>query len=311
MLPYRYENFKRESMGILETSTIKIRRAYIKYLLALLLFGSNGIVASYISLSSYEIVFTRTLIGSALLIVAHFFSKEKLQFWKNRRHFGFLVLSGFAMGASWMFLYEAYSQIGIGVATLAYYFGPVIVLIFSPLAFRERMSLAKILSFSAALLGMVFVNGTALRQGGFSQGVLCGLLSALMYALMVILNKKAASITGLENSMCQLCASFLIVALFTWIRQEGTISFTPQDIFPVLFLGIVNTGIGCYLYFSSIQHLRAQSVAIFGYLEPLSALAFSALILNERLTSIQLLGAVLILGGAIFGEFFLTSKRQF
>ena len=300
-------------MAMRGASNIGMKRVYIKYLLALLLFGSNGIVASYILLNSYEIVFTRTLIGSAFLIVVFFLSKEKLQFWKNRKHFGFLVLSGFSMGASWMFLYEAYSQIGVGVATLAYYFGPVIVLIFSPLIFRERMSLAKIFGFSAALLGMGFVNGSALLKGGFSQGILFGVLSAFMYALMVVFNKKATNITGLENSMCQLCASFLIVAFFTLIKQGGAISFTPQNIFPILFLGIVNTGIGCYLYFSSIQQLRAQTVAIFGYLEPLSALAFSLLILHERLTPIQLLGAVLILGGAILGEFFqhksLTKQR--
>jgi len=46
-----------------------MKRAYSKYIAALLLFGSNGIVASHISLSSYEIVFTRTLIGSLFLIL--------------------------------------------------------------------------------------------------------------------------------------------------------------------------------------------------------------------------------------------------
>jgi len=291
-------------MTVEEVSNTNMKRAYIKYLLALLLFGSNGIVASYILLNSYEIVFTRTLIGSVFLIVVFFFSKEKLQCWKSRKHFGFLVLSGFAMGASWMFLYEAYSQIGVGIATLAYYFGPVIVLIFSPIIFQEQMSFAKIFGFSMALLGMIFVNGSELLQGGFSQGILFGVLSAFMYALMVTFNKKATSIAGLENSMLQLCASFLIVAAFTWIKQEGMILFTRQNILPILILGIVNTGIGCYLYFSSIQQLRAGTVAIFGYLEPLSALAFSSLILDERLMPVQIFGAVLILGGAIFGEFF-------
>ena len=285
-----------------------MKRAYLKYILALLLFGSNGIVASYILLNSYEIVFTRTLIGSIFLIVVFFFSKEKLQCWKNKKHFGFLLLSGCAMGASWMLLYEAYSQIGVSLATLTYYFGPVIVLALSPLLFRERMSLTKILGFFAALLGTALVNGAALLRGGFSQGVLFGILSAFMYALMVIFNKKATSITGLENAVCQLCAAFAVVALFTLVQQGGRVSLTQQNIVPVLFLGIVNTGIGCYLYFSSIQQLRAQSVAIFGYLEPLSALLFSALLLHERLTLVQMLGAVLILGGAAFGEFFHRRK---
>ena len=281
-----------------------MKKAYLKYFLALLLFGFNGIVASYISLDSYEIVFTRTIIGSVFLIAVFFLSKEKPQFWKNKKHFAFSVLSGFAMGASWMFLYEAYTQIGISLATLAYYFGPVIVMAVSPLVFREKLSLSKVLGFSAALLGMFFVNGAAVLQSGLSRGVVLGISAAAMYSVMVIFNKKAESIKGLENSICQLCASFLFVAAFILVKQGGRIAFNAQDIFPILLLGVVNTGIGCYLYFSSIQQLRAQSVAIFGYLEPLSALIFSALILRERLTGLQIFGAVLILGGAMFGEFF-------
>ena len=75
-----------------------------------------------------------------------------------------------------------------------------------------------------------------------------------------------------------------------------------RNIFPVLFLGIVNTGIGCCLYFSAIKELSAGSVAICGYLEPLSALLFSALLLSERLSFIQIIGAICIIGGAIFAE---------
>ena len=71
---------------------------------------------------------------------------------------------------------------------------------------------------------------------------------------------------------------------------------------PVLVLGLVNTGIACYLYFSSLGQLPVQTVAITGYLEPLSALVFSALLLGEKLAPIQIAGAALILGGAAFGE---------
>ena len=69
-----------------------------------------------------------------------------------------------------------------------------------------------------------------------------------------------------------------------------------------LLLGLVNTGVGCYCYFSSIGDLPAQSVAICGYLEPLSAVLLSVLILHETMAPLQILGAVLIIGGAVFGE---------
>ncbi|MCL2146876.1 MAG: DMT family transporter [Synergistaceae bacterium] len=281
-----------------------MKLAYCKHISALLLFGSNGVVASYIPLSSYEIVFTRTLIGSLFLMAVYIISKGKFSGWRNAKHFTRLIISGVAMGASWMFLYEAYKQIGVSIATLAYYCGPVIVMVLSPFVFRERMTASKVLGLFTVLLGMLFVNGRALMQGGFSWGLLCGVMGAFMYAFMVIFNKKATSITGLENSVYQVSVSFITVMIFITIKQGMIISITPQSIFPILFLGIVNTGIGCYLYFSSVQKLSAQSVAICGYFEPLSALVFSALLLQERLTLIQIVGAILILSGSTLGEFF-------
>lgn len=70
----------------------------------------------------------------------------------------------------------------------------------------------------------------------------------------------------------------------------------------ILLLGIVNTGFGCWCYFSAIGSLPVQTVAVCGYLEPLSAVIFSALLLHERLTPPQLIGACLIIGGALFAE---------
>ena len=287
---------------------VRTRRGYLKYIAALLLFGSNGIVAGKIALDSYEIVFTRTLIGSLFLILIFLFSKQKTQFWKNRRHSLYLVISGVAMGTSWLFLYEAYAQVGVSIASLAYYCGPVIVMILSPLIFREKMTRAKALGFLTVLTGLLFVSGQALAQGRTAWGLIFGVISAVMYAFMVIFNKKAASITGLENAMWQLLVSFITVAIFAGLKQGLAVAITPGDLAPILLLGIVNTGIGCYFYFSSIGQLPAQTVAILGYLEPLSALLFSAALLGERLSPLQVVGAALILGGAAFGE--LAGQRQ-
>ncbi len=63
-------------------------KALFKYIAALLLFGSNGIVAHSISPSSYEIVFTRTLIGSLFLSLIFLSLRQKAESWRNRPHFG-------------------------------------------------------------------------------------------------------------------------------------------------------------------------------------------------------------------------------
>lgn len=289
---------------------IKVKSGYFKYIVALLLFGSNGIVASYILLNSYEIVFLRTLIGSIFLILVLALSKQKVQFWKNKSHFLYLVISGVSMGASWIFLFEAYTQIGVSIATLAYYCGPVIVMVLSPVIFREKMTSGKLLGFLTVIIGMLCVNGQVLSQEGTSWGLICGILSAITYAIMVVFNKKAKSITGLKNAMFQLITSFITVAIFIGLKQGFSVNITQGNLIPILLLGVVSTGIGCYFYFSSIGGLPVQTVSILGYLEPLSALIFSAAILGEKLSLVQIAGAVLILGGAAFGELYRSKKNE-
>lgn len=275
---------------------------YIKYLTALLMFGMNGIVASYIALNSYEIVLTRTMIGSILLICIFITTKQKMHLLGNNKDLFFLIISGIAMGTSWMFLYEAYQQIGVGIASLAYYCGPVIIMILSPILFNEKLTWQKSFGFLVVLAGMLFVNMQALNEGNTTWGLFCGIMSAVMYAVMVIFNKKAKRITGLENSMWQLITSFLTVAIFVIIKQGFSINIKINSVLPILVLGIINTGIGCYFYFSSIGNLPVQTVAICGYLEPLSAVIFSVLFLNESMKLIQIIGAALIITGAAFGE---------
>ncbi len=281
-----------------------MKKSYIKYFLALLLFGSNGIVAGMIALSSYEIVLLRTMIGSLLLIALFFIGKGKLTFYKNMKQFAFLAVSGMAMGASWVFLYEAYAQIGVSIASLLYYCGPVVVMVLSPLIFREKLTSVKVIGFISVLCGIFLVNGNPFGGSGNGFGIFCGIMSALMYSVMVIFNKKAKNITGMENSMLQLFISFLTVAVFVGFKQGYAMNIAADDILPILFLGLVNTGIGCYFYFSSIGDLPVQTVAVCGYLEPLSAVVFAVIFLQESMTLVQVVGAVLILGGAIFGELY-------
>jgi len=278
-----------------------MNKSFFKYIFALLLFGSNGIVANSIDLNSYEIVLLRTLIGSLLLIAIFFLSRGKPIFWKHKKDFAFLSVSGIAMGTSWMFLYEAYAQIGVSIASLCYYCGPVIVMILSPLLFKEKLTSTKIIGFLVVLVGIFLVNGYgAVAADRF--GLLCGLASAVMYAFMVIFNKKAAEITGLENSALQLLIAFATVAVFVGFKQGFKIDIPTESLLSIFVLGLLNTGIGCYLYFSSIGEIPVQTVAICGYLEPLSAVLFSVVFLNEKLMPLQVTGAALIIGGAIFGE---------
>jgi drug/metabolite transporter (DMT)-like permease len=245
-----------------------------------------------------------------MLILIFLLTKGKLSAFKKRRQLLSLVVSGIALGTSWIFLYEAYQQIGVSFASLAYYCGPVIVMVLAPILFQERLTITKGIGFLAVLIGIFLVNGKLAEISTNRWGIICGTMSAIMYAVMVIFNKKAKDITGLENSMLQLLISFLTVTVFVIYKQGLIIHIDGSDIVPVLILGLINTGIGCYLYFSSIGFLGIQTVAICGYLEPLSAVVFSVLLLREEMSITQVIGATLILVGAVSGELFELGNRR-
>ena len=195
-----------------------------------------------------------------------------------------------------------------GYASLLYYCCPLIVMILSPLIFKEKLTIPKVAGFLIVLVGIALVNGKMAAGRGNTWGLLCGAMSAVMYFFMVTLNKKSREIVGLENAVIQLSVSFLAVAVFVGIRQAFIIH-VPASSWPwILVLGLVNTGIGCWLYFSPLSKLPVQTVAVCGYLEPLSAVVFAVLLLGEKMSVTQYIGAVCIIGGAVFGE--LITKRR-
>lgn len=286
-----------------------MKKDLAKHVISLVLFGLNGIIASRISVNSYDIVLTRTALGSLFLVALFLLTKNKFTFFKHKKSLLFLALSGISMGFSWMCLYSAYARIGVSIATLTYYFGPIIVIMLSPLLFKEKLTPFKLIGFALVLAGVILINANFSGEKINAVGVTFAILSAVTYSLMVIFNKKATAIEGLENATLQLVISFITVAIFVGIKQGFNIPFVKGDILPVLVLGLINTGLGCYLYFTSIGSLNASTVSVCGYIEPLCAVLFSVLLLGENMSVIQIIGAVLIIGGAIVAER-LSFKRK-
>ncbi len=287
-------------------------KATEKYLLSLILFGSNGIVANMIDLPSVLIVLARVSLGAALLVALVLISRdtrENLQAPTHRRQALHLFISGAALGAAWLFLFESYRYIGVGVASLLFYCGPVIVMALSPFVFKTRLTATNLVGFAAVVLGAFLVVGQGLGSGIAPKGLILGGMSAVMYAVMVIHSKRVTDIRGVESSAIQLCGSLTVVAVYMLASAAmGTLT-TPTalqvaglNIPAVLCIGLVNTGLGCFMYFSSMGELPVTRVAVCGYLEPLSAVVLSALLLGEAMTVANMAGAVLILGGALYSE---------
>lgn len=307
----------------------------MKYIAALLLFGFNGIVASRIDLTSMQITLVRTLFGS-LLMVAAVFASRMLRNRRSRRKapnlppvssprassapckgsdtmsepssapsardIAFVTASGICMGVSWMFQYEAFRHIGVGFTSLIYCAGPVLLVAVSPILFGEPFHRRKAAGFAVALAGILLVNSHISTDGINMLGILCAFACAVAYAGMIALNKQARTLKGVGNSTVQLVSAFAVCAASCAASGEMPLAIPSDSIAPALLLGIVNTGFGCYLYFSSIGALPAQSVAVCDYLEPLSAVVLATVFLGETLAPAQVVGGILIVCGALVSE---------
>ena len=277
------------------------RSAFPKYVIGLLLFGSNGVAASGISLSSREIVLLRSVIGGLVLLALFLAMGGRFTVLRNRRDLGWIVLSGAAMAADWLFLFEAYDEIGVSLGMMINYCGPAIVIALSPLVLGERLTRPKVIALAAALAGSLLISGQGVRAGMSLWGLFCAGMSAIAYACMILADKKVRQVRGTENAVLQLLAAAAMVTAFALCCQGLKIQIDAGDWPAILWLAVINTGLGCFLYFSSIGDLPASTVAVCGYIEPLTAVLLAALLLGESMTLLQMFGAGLIIGGAVCG----------
>ena len=270
------------------------------YILAMLIFGTNGYLVAHLSLQGSQIVLVRTLVGglllTAIVLLRGGFDREAVRAeWRD------LLFGGVALGLNWVALFTAYRLLNVSLATLIYYAGPMLVLLFSPLLFGESLTPQKIAAVAIVAAGLFCITGSITSAGMSLTGLLAAVLSALFYASLIIFNKRIVKTGGMQTAALELDVAFVVVLIYV-LLTAGIPHPLKADIPYLLVLGLVNTGIAYMLYFTGLQKLPGQSVALISYVDPVSALVFSALLLHETMTPLQVLGAVLIIGGALLGE---------
>ena len=273
---------------------------------SMLIFGTIGVFRRYILLPSAFLAFTRGIIGGLCILLLIRLRKKGGREPLARRDLLMLVVSGALIGFNWMLLFEAYNHTTVAVATLCYYMAPTIVILLSPIVFRERLTARKAICAAVAVAGMVLVSGVLGENGAPEAsvpGILLGLGAAAIYAAVVIMNKKIRGVDTYRKTTVQLLSAGL--AMVPYLLLTGGFStegFSVSATVLLLVVGVVHTGIAYALYFGSMDGLRVQTVAILSYIDPVSALLFSAFLLREPLSPLNILGAVMIIGSAMVSE---------
>ena len=277
-------------------------KSLIFFVASMVIFGTNGLIVANISLGSAEIVLMRTFLGS-LFLLAIVLVKRSFSFADLKADLIPATIGGAALGLNWVLLFSAYRSAGVGLSTLTYYCGPIIVLALSPVLFKEKLTWNKLLAIAAVAVGMFCITGDIEPGSDVQTGILFGGGAALLYASLIVANKRVKRLSGLNCAMYELIVAFFVVLIYL-LASNVKLPVIPaaEDIVWVLAIGLVNTGLAYYLYFSSLQKLPGQTVALVCYIDPLTALLVSVAFLGEKLLGVQIAGAVLILGGACLGE---------
>ena len=282
------------------------KAAKIKLITAMVTFGTIGIFVKYIPLPSSIIALGRGFVATLFLLLVMKLGKNPISKEAVKRNLVLLLVSGGLIGFNWILLFEAYNYTTVAVATLCYYLAPIFVIIASPFVLGEKLTAKKGLCVAAALLGMVLVSGV-IQSGSAADfsltGVAFGVGAGALYACIILMNKKLKDINSYDTTVMQLAAATIVLFPYCLLTvPASSLSAGPVALGLLLFVGIVHTGIAYVLYFGSMKDLKAQTVAIFSYIDPILAVLLSAFLLRESMDMLSVIGAVLILGSTFVSE---------
>lgn len=280
-------------------------------IISMTIFGTLALFVRNIPVSSGELALYRAVMAAVLVGGVLLFSGKGIALQGIKKDLPLLLLSGMAMGINWILLFEAYRYTTISLATLSYYFAPVIVTAVCPVLFREKLRGKQLWCFVMSTVGLVLIVGAAGGGGSDLTGILLGLSAAVFYATVILLNKFIKGVNGLHRTFWQFIAAILVLlpyVLFTGGFHLGQLSSVGW--INLLAVGLVHTGLAYCLYFSALKELPGQQAAILSYIDPLVAVLISVPPLgNEPMTPWQVLGGVLILGFTLLNEIPIKTKR--
>lgn len=272
---------------------------------SMVIFGTLGPFVRNISVSSGELALYRAIMALVIIGGFLFVTKQKIPFDKIKKQIPLLLLSGVAMSFNWILLFEAYKYTTVSVATLSYYFAPVLVTVVCPILFKEKMGAKQWICFGMSTLGIALITGIGdLSQGSSHlKGIAFGLGAAVLYATVILLNKFIKGVDGIHRTFLQFAAAVItLIPYVLFTSGVNVASLNGKGWVYLIIVGVVHTGVTYCLYFSSLKELPGQKAAILSYIDPLVAVLVSVVILGEDMTLPQIIGGALILGFTLWNE---------
>jgi probable blue pigment (indigoidine) exporter len=214
------------------------------------------------------------------------------------------VLGMLNIGAFFPLLFLAAYRLPGGVAAVLGAVGPLFALVLAAVLLAERPTAQRVL---AGFMGVAGVSLVVLRSGARLDllGVLAGLAGAAAMSAGTVLTKRwgrPEGVGALTFTGWQLTAGGLLLLPVSLLAEGGPPALDGRAVTGYLYLGVVGTAVGYWLWFRGVARLPATSVAFLTLLSPLSAAVIGWAALGQALTPLQVLGMAIAFGGTLLGQ---------
>jgi drug/metabolite transporter (DMT)-like permease len=250
-------------------------------------------------------------IGLAAVLVAPFGLAALHRRWHLlRRSAGTILGYGtFAVAGAQFCYFSAVQYMQVAPALLIEFAAPVAVVVWLWLRHGQRPSPVTVLGIVLAVLGLVLVVGLVSGAAVSVAGVLWALGAMVGCSVYFLLSAD----NGRGLPPLTLAAGGLVVgaALLGLLAAAGLLPMTVVDApaayhgvqiawwIPLLLLGLVTAAMAYSLGIAAIRRLGSRVASFVGLTEVLAALGWAWLLLAELPSTVQLLGALLIVGGVV------------
>lgn len=268
------------------------RNALLAIHFGALMFGLSGVFGKLAESTPLMITFGRAMFAViALMLAAQFLrSSGSRPSWRQR---GGLLLGGLLLGGHWLTFFIAVKVAGVGIATLGFASFPAFTVLLEGLLFRERTRPIEFAMVGLVCAGLLLVTPHFDLASESTVGLLYGILSGLMFALLSLLNRAVTrGVDPVQAALWQNGTILLCLLPFTWMSLPAV---PALDWLWLALLGVFCTGLAHSLFVASLKVLKARTTSVIFALEPVYGIAFAWWLFNEQPTLRMLIGGALII----------------
>lgn len=290
----------------MQIKNIKIAAAY---LFISLLWGSTWL-AIRIGLESLTPMFSaglRFFIASIIILIVMKFQGVTLQ--KDLLSFKlYLVMGFFSFVIPFGLVYWAEQYIASGLASVLFAFFPFMVIIFSRIAFtNQKIGVYKIIGVALAFTGIVIIFSKDITMDLTNDvlGIAAVLVSATMQAAVTVTIKKyGKQLNPLSMNLIPLfIAGVIMLTVGLTLEDSSSLVFDNNAIFSILYLALFGTVFTFTTYYWLMKQINVVILSLTSFITPIIAVFLGWIILDERLSSLHLIGSTLVLIGILFANF--------